>query len=506
MLNKHTGQRDLYDEMVFERLVPQDHLLVQIATHIDFTFVYEIVKDRYSPVGRGSKDPVIMVKILLLEYLYNLSDVEVTKRIQTDIAFRWFLGLGIEDLVPDDTTISFFRVKRLKETHFEQIFTELVRVCIQKNLIKTRRYIIDSTDVAANVNYPSDKKLLRNAYQKVIKEVMKFDDKLAGEYQKAVEQEIDAVYEQMEKVPAKKHYEITEKYIQQLYVKTHEELKTNMAYGEALSMCETIIDQILTNNKKDAIVSIVDPDARIAHKTRGVLKKGYKNHILVDEDSEIILSSTQTPFNVPDGRKCIELLEKVNDQLGLKSAEFSADRAYGEIKNRAYLKDHGIISNIAFYQESKHENEVFGIKSFTVSADVTSVICPAGATATKYRLRKSNSKTEYKEFNFAASDCKECYLRKQCIKKYMGKKRRLTVAFRYDAVLRDRERIKTAAFQKAYNNRSKVERRFATLVRNHGLRRCRSVRLPRAKIHIILANMACNVVRMVNLLEQPNTT
>ena len=45
MLNKHTGQRDLYDEMVFERLVPQDHLLVQIATHIDFTFVYEIVKD-----------------------------------------------------------------------------------------------------------------------------------------------------------------------------------------------------------------------------------------------------------------------------------------------------------------------------------------------------------------------------------------------------------------------------------------------------------------------------
>jgi len=88
----------------------------------------------------------------------------------------------------------------------------------------------------------------------------------------------------------------------------------------------------------------------------------------------------------------------------------------------------------------------------------------------------------------------------------MGKKRRLMVAFRYDAVLRDRERVKTAAFQKAYNNRSKVERRFATLVRNHGLRRCRSVRLPRAKVHIILANMACNVVRMVNLLEQPNTT
>jgi len=80
------------------------------------------------------------------------------------------------------------------------------------------------------------------------------------------------------------------------------------------------------------------------------------------------------------------------------------------------------------------------------------------------------------------------------------------VASRYDAVLRDRERVKTEAFQKAYNNRSKVERRFATMVRTHGLRRCRSVRLPRAKIHIILANMACNVVRLVNLLEKPVTT
>ena len=169
MLNKHMGQRDLYDEMVFDRLVPKDHLLVKIDSIIDFSFVYDLVQESYSAVGRGSKDPAMMVKILLLEYLYNLSDVEVALRIQTDIAFRWFLGLGMDDSVADDTTISYFRVKRLKETHFEEIFNEIVRTCIKKDLVKTKRYMIDSTDVAANVNYPSDKKLIRNAYKKVLK-------------------------------------------------------------------------------------------------------------------------------------------------------------------------------------------------------------------------------------------------------------------------------------------------------------------------------------------------
>ena len=99
--------------MIFEKLVPKDHLLIKINSIIDFSFIYDKVKDRYSHVGRGSEDPVMMVKILLLEYLYNLSDPEVVNRIQTDIALRWFLGLGIYDEVPDDTTISHFRVNRL---------------------------------------------------------------------------------------------------------------------------------------------------------------------------------------------------------------------------------------------------------------------------------------------------------------------------------------------------------------------------------------------------------
>ncbi|HEY5535492.1 MAG TPA: transposase, partial [Ignavibacteria bacterium] len=127
MLKKNNGQLDVFDHMIFEKLIPKDHLLVKIESIIDFSFVYDIVKEQYSAIGRGSKDPMMMVKIFLLEYLYRLSDVQVSKRAQTDIVFRWFLNLGINDPVPDDTTISHFRVNRLTAEHFESFFTDIVK-------------------------------------------------------------------------------------------------------------------------------------------------------------------------------------------------------------------------------------------------------------------------------------------------------------------------------------------------------------------------------------------
>lgn len=71
---------------------------------------------------------------------------------------------------------------------------------------------------------------------------------------------------------------------------------------------------------------------------------------------------------------------------------------------------------------------------------------------------------------------------------------------RHDAVVRDPKRIATEEFKEAFDNRYIIERRFATMVKNHGLRRNRYLRLKGAMIHITLANRACNIVRMVKLL------
>lgn len=511
MLGKNSGQIDVFNHMIFERLIPKDHLLVKIDSIIDFSFVYGIVEDKYSDIGRKSEDPVVMLKICLLEFLYSLSDKKVVNRIQTDIAFRWFLGLSLDDEVPDDTTICHFRTNRMGEEYFDEFFNEIVRKCIEKDIVKSKRYLVDTTDVAANVNYPSDKKLICDAFRKVIREMKKFNEPFAEQQLEQFESEIEEEYKKNEKVSIRKYLQIAQKYAEYLYLRTYDELQTNEKYKEAFGILWDIIDQY-TTGKKDKIVSVVDPDAKIAHKSPGNIKRGYKDHIIVDEDSEIILASVQTPFNVGDEKKLVELVEKAEEDLGLKPEEITADKVYGTINNRAYLKDNEIISNIAFYEESSREVKYYGLEDFTISEDLVSVICPNGITTEDYVItRNKTNNTDFKVFKFNKAICQQCPLRDQCLYKdkngkIASKGRRLDVPLRYDAVLKDMKRVETKEFEEAINKRFKIERRFATMVRNHGLRRCRYVRLGRAKIHITLANMACNIVRLVNLLCQPSIT
>ena len=111
------------------------------------------------------------------------------------------------------TTISFFRINHVNEQNFEQFFNRIAKQCIEKGIVKSRRYIVDTTDVAANANYPSDKKLVRNAFYKVIKELKKFDEKLATVQLEKYEKDIQNEYDLNESVLSKKHFEITREHL-----------------------------------------------------------------------------------------------------------------------------------------------------------------------------------------------------------------------------------------------------------------------------------------------------
>lgn len=507
MLYKNTSQLDFLDEFICNSLIPKDHLLKKIKTQIDFSFIYHLVQGRYRHTGRASKDPVMMVKILLLEYFFKLSDVKVAEQVQCNMFFRWFLDLGTQEHAPDASTISYFRTQRLQGETYKHIFNKVLEICRDHEIITNRRYIIDSTHVEANASYPSKKKIIRQSFEKVLKEVRSADEKLAEQYGETVEKELAALYEVHEKasdVSAVRHCEITKKYLNQLKAEIPEDLKKSEKWICAVSLCEKIIEQrsdSSSQSSKDVILSVVDIDARVGRKTKKKTKKGYKEHIIIDEDSEIIVANIQTPFSESDGSCCIDLIEEAEQQMGVKPKEVSADAAYGKIENRAYLKDNGIIANIGFNKTSK-ENKVFGIHDFTIADDVSSITCPAGKTTWTYtEEEKSGSFAPQRRFTFASQDCKNCALRSQCING-RGKKRRLLVSSRYDAVLRDRKWAATEWGKAAYNQRPIVERRFAAMVRNHGLRQCPSVGLDKAKIHMFLAATACNLVRLMNILDQ----
>lgn len=499
MIGKNSGQIDIFNSMIYEKLIPKDHLLIKIDSIIDFSFVYDITKDSYSEVGRKSKDAVVLFKLNLLEYLYKLSDGDVVKRATTDVAFRWFLGLTLDDEIPDDTTISHFRIHRLGNSGFESIFNEIVKKCIENNLVGKRRYLIDSTDVAANVNYPSTRKLICNAFKKVIKEISKFNEALAVETLRDFENEIDQEYEKADKVSVSKYCEIAKKYAEYLYLKTYDEIQENERYLEVYKVFWDIVRQYSDSNSKDKIISCVDPDARVAHKSPGNRKRGYKDHIIVDEDSEIILASSQTPFNMGDEKEFVNLVEKVEEEFELKPEEISADTVYGTTNNRAFLKDNGIKSNIGFYDKSNVEYKGYDLTKFDIPENLMSARCPHGKEAVSRTILKEGKGIQ---FTFNKSDCRDCPLRGECLHKTDSKRgyKVIKISTRYDAVIRDMHNSSTEAFKLAQGRRYIVERRFATMVRNHGLRRSRFLRLKGASTHIMLANIASNIIRMVNLL------
>jgi transposase len=97
------------DRMVFEKLVPAEHLLRKVKAFIDFERFRDLVKECYSPnMGRGAEDPVRMIKLEYLQFQYNLSDREVLKRAQVDVSFRYFLDLSLDSELPTAGLMSQF--------------------------------------------------------------------------------------------------------------------------------------------------------------------------------------------------------------------------------------------------------------------------------------------------------------------------------------------------------------------------------------------------------------
>ena len=498
-------QVDVFDYMIFEKLVPKDHLLVQIDRFVNFSFVYDIVEPFYSDLGRPSHDPEMIFKMQLLEYLYNISDVAVCKRTQTDIAFRWFLGLSIDDKVPDDTALSDFRCHRFSSDVFNDFFNKIVEQCIEAKLIKSKRFMVDSTNVDANVNYPSRKKLIDKAFMSLLTELSlinrSISDVCANKYNSAIKK----LYLNKEKVRSKEHAIITLEILDYLYLKTFDILEYNKDYFRKYELCYELVFDLAIKGKSP-IISIVDPDARVAHKTRGNLKRGYKDHIIVDEDSEIILASKTTPFNVTDQTEFISLIENVESEFHISPDEISADTIYGTIENRSYLLDHNIISSIRFYSQKNDEKKIYGVNDFKFSNSLDGITCKNNVTSTKYEDKEDKKGNVFRVFKFDRTACDNCIQREKCLQR--NKKGRIynrfktiKVSIRYDAVVNDQKRNAQKSFVTAQNKRYKVERRFATLVRNHGLRRSRFLRLEQTTKHVTMSNLACNVVRMINIIR-----
>ena len=163
-----------------DQLVPADHIVRKIEAAVNFNFIYDLVRDLYSSEsGRPSLDPVVLFKLVFIQYLFGIRSMRQTmKEIDMNLAYRWFLHFGLATKVPHFTTFGKNYVRRFKDTEvFEQIFDHVLEQMAQAGLIHADAVFIDATHVKANAN---KRKLDR---VKVAKEARKYQDLLEAEIQ-----------------------------------------------------------------------------------------------------------------------------------------------------------------------------------------------------------------------------------------------------------------------------------------------------------------------------------
>lgn len=159
-----------------EDLMPKDHILRKIEKAIDFSFIYDLVKDKYSEdTGRPSIDPVVLFKIVFIQYLFGIRSMRQTiKEIEVNAAYRWFLGYDWNDLIPHFTTFGKNYSRRFEGTDiFEKIFARILLEAVKLKYVDPKTVFIDSTHIKASANRNKKMKIqVQEEAQRYHKELM----------------------------------------------------------------------------------------------------------------------------------------------------------------------------------------------------------------------------------------------------------------------------------------------------------------------------------------------
>ena len=171
-------KREQVQYFCMDDLVPKDHILRLVEDAIDWGFIYDLVEEKYSPdQGRPSMDPVTLIKIPVIQYLFGIRSMRQTiKEIEVNVAYRWFLGIDMMDPVPHFTTFGKNYTRRFKDTDlFEQIFERILEECFKHHLVDTKEVFVDATHVKASANINKKQQI------RIREEALFYEDQLKRE-------------------------------------------------------------------------------------------------------------------------------------------------------------------------------------------------------------------------------------------------------------------------------------------------------------------------------------
>ena len=446
MMDRSRGMQQRMLCVTMENLMPEKHFLRDLDRLIDFDFIYDKVEGMYSHTGRRSVDPVVIIKMMLLGYLYGIdSERRLEQEVQVNIAFRWFLGIDLDEPVPDHSTFSQLRRRKFNGTSlFENIFEEVVRLCIEKELITGKLLLTDSTHVRANarndlydtVTVPDEP----SAYIKRLNE-------------RAVQEGL-----------------LDENYEERMLVK-HKEIK----------------------------VSQTDPESGYMHRPGKPNGFYYLSHQTCDGENGLITDVFVTPGNVKDSSPHSERIQYQIDKYGFETEAVCADRGYDSSEIHADMLERGIQTYIP-RQKANTAEDRFQPSDYLYDESADCFVCPNNQMIS---YGYYDPRIGGKVYRSKASYCKKCPLREKCITEKSQSKRILRKQNQSAYEIQCEQNDTPEYFAAMRLRQIWCEGNFSHQKANHNLRRVRTRGLGKAAMHCLLSATAFNLKRMVKLLGQP---
>lgn len=447
MLKRQENHQSEYELVSLEELVPRDHLLRKIEKTIDFSFIHDKVKHLYSKDnGRPPVDPVMLFKMLFIGYLFGIrSERRLEQEIKCNMAYRWFLRLGLTGRVPDHSTISRNRHERFAGTGiYQEIFDEIVLQAIKAKLVDGKTLYTDSTHLKASAN--------KNKYveKQVKKSVRSYLDELDADIAK----ERDAHGKKPLKEPAAKKPET-----------------------------------------KRSKVSTTDPDS--GYMIRDGKPKGffYLDHRTVDSKHTIITDVHVTPGNVHDSVPYLERLDRQRKRFGFEIKSVGLDAGYynGPICKGLIDRD---IYGVMPYVRPGGKQGMLKKSAFDYDEYYDCYLCPEGKIL-NYTTTNRDGYHEYKSDPEICRQCprlKECTQSKNCVKvvtRHIWEK--------YKEQIKE-HRYETHGKQIYQRRKETVERSFADAKELHGHRYARLRGLANVSEQCLLAAACQNMKKIAMLL------
>ena len=358
-ISQHQGQ--LFYAFNLEAVVPDDHLVRAVARVLDLSWVRAELAPHYSHTGRPSIDPVLMIRMLIVGYVFAIrSERALCREVQLNLAYRWFCGLGIEDDIPDHSAFSRARNARFRDSDiFRHVFEQVVGTCIAAGLVGGEGFAVDASLIQADAN--------------------KHRSIPGAEWNKDID-------------PAQAHRAVKE------YLATLDD----PAYGAASSVTPKF-------------VSPSDPAAQWTSALRNAAFFAYADNYLIDVKFGIIMDvEASRAIRQAEVGASQTMIERTEASFGIKPEWLAADTAYGSAANLDWLVyQQGIAPHVPVIDKSQRDDGTFNREDFTFDKERNVYICPAGKSLTTTGRLVNDGETTLLYFA-SVLDCRICPLRARC--------------------------------------------------------------------------------------------